>query len=56
MRQASHLHLERDADLLLYFFGSAARPLRDDLDIVVGNVGVSLDRKVLKSDSAPYQQ
>jgi len=47
---------ERDGDLLLDLFGGAARPLRDDVDVVVGDVGVGLDGEVMKGDGSPAEQ
>ena len=37
---------ERDGDLLFDFFGSVTGPLRDDLGVSVGNVGIGLDGKI----------
>ena len=56
MRDAVHCDFERNRDLLLHFFGGAARPLRDDLDVIVGDVGVGFHRKVVEGDRAPNQQ
>ena len=38
VRQAVHHDLERNGDLLLHLFRRPARPLRDHLDIVIGDV------------------
>ena len=46
----------RNRDLLLHFFGRAARPLRDDLDVVVGHVRIGFHRQIVKRDGAPDQQ
>ena len=46
----------RDGDLLLDLFGGAAGPLRDDLDVVVGDVGIGLDGQVVERDDAPDEQ
>ncbi len=53
---AGHLYFDRDGDLLLNLFGGAAGPLGDDLDVVVGDVGVGFDRKVVEGDDAPAGQ
>ena len=45
---AGHLDLDRDGDLALDLFGAAARPLGDDLDVVVGDVGVGFDGQARK--------
>ena len=45
---AGHLHFDRHGDLLLDLFGGAPRPLGNDLDVVVGYVGVGLHRQVMK--------
>ena len=37
-------------------FGRDARPLRDDLDVVVGDVGIGFHRKVVERDRAPDEQ
>jgi len=46
VRDTIHNDLERDGDLLLHLFGGPARPLRNDLDVVVGDVGIRLNRQV----------
>ncbi len=56
VRRSVHLDFHGDGDLLLDLFRRAPRPLRDDLHVVVGNVGVSLDGKVMKGYGAPHQQ
>src|ERR1700691_1547373 len=56
VRNAVQPDFERHSDLLFDFLGSMARPLRDDLRISVGNVGVSLDRQITKRDNAPDKQ
>ena len=43
---AGHLNLDRHRDLALNFFSAAARPLGDDLNIVVGYVGIGFDGQV----------
>ena len=45
-----------DGNLLLDLFGGAAGPLRDDLHVVVGDVGVSLNRQVVERDDAPSEE
>ena len=53
VRNAGHLNLDRHGDLALDLFGAAARPLRDDLHIVVGHIGIGLDGQIAKRDDAP---
>ena len=48
--------LDRNGDLLLDFFGGAAGPLRDDLDVVVGYVGIRFHRQIVERDHAPDHQ
>ncbi len=56
VRDAGHLDFNRRRNLLLDLFGGAARPLRDDLDIVVGDVRVSLHWKIVEGDDAPAEE
>ena len=53
---AVHHGFQRDGDLLLDLLGGDAGPLRDDIDVIVGHVGVSLDRQPMKRDNAPGKQ
>ena len=53
---ARHLNLDRDGDLLLDLFCGAPRPLGNDLHVVVGNVGIGLDRKIVEGDNAPGKE
>ena len=53
---ARHADFEGDGDLLLDVFGGAAGPLGDDVDVVVGDVGIGLDGEVVKGDDAPAEQ
>ena len=50
------LDFDRDGNLLFYFFGGAAGPLRNDLDVIVSHVRVSFDRKVVEGDCSPNEQ
>src|SRR5215469_8345041 len=56
MGQTVHHDFDGDGDLLFHFFGGAAGPLRDDLDVVVGDVGVCLDRQSAEGNDAPDEQ
>src|SRR6202165_4401883 len=47
---------ERDGDLLFDLFGSVARPLRDDLRISVGDIGIRFYGQIAKRDDAPDEQ
>ena len=48
VRDAGERDLKRHGDLLLDLLGGAARPLRDDGDVVVGDVGIGFDGQVVK--------
>src|ERR1700729_268211 len=56
VRYAGHLDLDRRGDLLLDFFGRAARPLRDYLDVVVGNVWIGFDGKIMEGHDSPAEE
>jgi hypothetical protein len=56
VRQAVHHDFDRYGDLLLDLFGGAARPLRNDLNVVVGDVRVRFDGKTLERYDAPRKQ
>ena len=51
--QPRHGNFERHRYLLLHFFRRAPGPLSDDLNVVVGNVRIGFDRKVVKRNCAP---
>ena len=53
MGNAGHLNFDRHGDLALDLFSRAARPLGDDLHVVVGYVGVGLDGQRAEADDAP---
>ena len=40
--------LDRNRDLLLDLLGGSAGPLRDDADVVVGDVRIGFDRQVVE--------
>ena len=46
---AGHLDFDRHGDLALDLFGAAARPLGDDLHVVVGHVGIGFDGQVAEA-------
>ena len=46
MRDAVHHDFEWNRDLLLDLLGRNSRPLRDDFDVIVGDVGIGLDGKI----------
>src|SRR5260370_7498543 len=56
VRNAIHRSLKWNGDLLLHLFRGNSRPLRDDLDVVVGYVRVGFYRKVVERDDAPNEQ
>src|ERR1017187_2028767 len=53
MRNAGHLYFNRYSDLALNLLRAAARPLGDDLNVVVGHVGICLDGQIAERDDAP---
>ena len=53
---AVHHGFERDGHLLLDLLRGNARPLGDDLDVVVGDVGIRFHGKLMERDRAPGQQ
>ena len=50
---AVHDGFQRDGDLLLDLLGRDARPLRDDVDVIVGHIGIGFDGKAMEGDNAP---
>ena len=56
VRNAIHLHFDRHGDLLLHLLGGAARPLRDDLDVVVRHVRIRLYRQRPKREDTPAEE
>ncbi len=56
MRNTIHHDFKRDRDLLLNLFRRNSRPLRNHFDIVVGDVGISLNRQMTESDDAPSEK
>src|SRR5437588_4797583 len=52
VRDAVQRDLEWNRDLLLDLFGRDSRPLRDDVDIIIGNVRIRLDGKRVKGYEA----
>src|ERR1700687_6195029 len=47
---------ERDRDLLFDLFSGMAGPLRDDLRVSVGDVGIRFDGQITKRNDAPDEQ
>src|SRR5229473_5406241 len=47
---------ERDGDLLFDLFSGMAGPLRNDLCVSVGDVGIGLDGQITKRNDAPDEQ
>src|SRR5580698_926407 len=56
MRDAVHHDFQWDGDLLFDLFRRNPRPLRDDLDVVVGHVGIGLDGQVPEGNDAPGEK
>ncbi len=52
-RNPVHHDFERNGDLLLDLFGGDSRPLRDDLDVVIGDVGISFHGEIVERDRRP---
>ena len=48
IRDAVHHVFNGDGDLLLHFLRGPARPLRDDPGVIIGDVGIGLDRKMVE--------
>ena len=56
VRDAVHDDFQRNRDLLFDLFRGNSRPLRDDLHVVVGHVGIGLDGKPLERNDARREQ
>ncbi len=56
MGDAVHHRLKRNRDLLLDLFRGNSWPLRDDLDIVIGDVGIGFDGELVERDRSPAKQ
>jgi hypothetical protein len=56
MWNAVHYDLERDRDLLLDLLRRDSRPLRDDLNVVIGDVRIGLHRQGSEGDDSPEEQ
>ena len=56
LRDAVHDDFERDGDLLLDLLGRDARPLRDDLDVIVGHVRIGVDGQMVERHVADAGQ
>src|ERR1700752_2242188 len=53
---AGHLNLDGCGDLLLDLFGGTTGPLCDDLNVVVGDVGIGLDWKIMEGHDSPAEE
>ena len=56
VRNTVHCNFDWNRNLLLHLFGGTSGPLRDDLHVIVGYIGVGLHWKIVKCDQAPDQQ
>ena len=56
IRDAVHHVFDGDGDLLLHFLRGPARPLRDDPGVIIGDVGIGLDRKMVELNDAQTKQ
>ncbi len=55
-RDAVHYGFERNGDLLFDLLGGNPRPLCNDIDVVIRNVGIRLNRQALEGNDAPRKQ
>ncbi len=53
VRDTGHLNLDRNRNLALDLFGAPAWPLRNDLHVVVRNVGIGLDGQIAEGNDSP---
>jgi len=56
VRNAAHNGFEWDGDLLLDLFRRDSRPLRYDLHVIVGYVGIRFDGKLVEGNRAPNNE
>ena len=56
VRDAVHHDFERNGDLLFDLLRRNSRPLRDDLDVVIGHVGIGLNGQMMERDDAPGEK
>jgi len=56
MWKTVHDRFNEDRDLLLDLLRRPTGPLRDDVDVVVGDVWIGLDWQGVKRDDAPHEQ
>ena len=52
MRDAVHFDFKWNRNLLFDLFRGNSRPLRNDFNLVVGDVGIGLDGEIAKRDNA----
>ena len=55
MRDSSHLDFSRNRNLFFDVFSGMAGPLGDDVHVIVGNIGIGIDGKIVKRDHAPCE-
>src|SRR5690348_14359083 len=56
VRYPIHLNLDRNGYLLFDLFRCPTRPLRDDVDVVVGHIRISFHGQAAKRDGPPDEQ
>jgi len=56
VRHPVHHGLEWNRNLLLHLLGGDSWPLRDDLHVIIRDVGIRFDRKLVKRYRAPPEQ
>jgi hypothetical protein len=56
VRDAIYGILDRNRNLLFDLLGGNPRPLGDDLDVVIGDVGIGFYRETAKGNDSPDKQ
>ena len=51
-----HYSFERNRNLLFHLLSRNSRPLGDDLNVIVGDIGVGLDGEIVERDDAPCKK
>ena len=56
VRQSGHLDFSGNGNLLFDILGRMPRPLRNDVYVVIGNIGIGVDREIVKRDCPPDEE
>src|ERR1700757_753875 len=56
MGDAVEFDFKGNSNLLLDFFGGMSGPLRDDLGVRIGHIGIRFDGQIVKRDDAPDEE